>query len=662
MNKRRAGDDSLLGGKSLAVFVAVAFAMIACFAVFSLSDETDATDATSISLDKTEVTISLNGTTKKAEIKCIPTPAGADISGLKWESGDLEIASVTGDRTGKATVEVGSKSGVVYVTATLKVGDQEMTKRCKVTVELSATSISIEGGSFSVQADSTKSLSVKYEPEKATTTDVQWSSSNSNIATVDSSGKVKGVSVGQATITAKVKTADGDVTNSVTVTVTPVPVTGVSITNSPGTIDVGKTCVLTAEVTPKNASNKAVKWKSNNPNVMTIDENSGLLTPIDSGTATITVTTVDQGKTSSVNIIANVVSLKEIHIIPTEASLEVDEELRMQYSLDPADTSFKEVTWRSSNSNVATIDANGVVTGVSPGKATIVVESVRFGKTATAQIEVTKEYTIALDVNDDGSISDIEMAYLKEALSKTADKHLSARVQVASVTNSLIFDTKLIDTLLPYNCELLLCTSNTQVLFPHSALDNIDAKGRTAGIQVDTKELSEKYKYLEPGRVISISMLKNGNPVSASFGLTDVIVSYKYINSGSESPTSLRVCYLPENGNPYIVSDSYYDTETKTIVFETEHFSDYAYFFHDVNLPGPGFSMTMFGGMMAAVIVLLVLCIFLLRTHRQIPLLTSDVEPKEPRQPRQPREPREPRKFELRRKPKQPKQPKYHYR
>jgi hypothetical protein len=74
--------------------------------------------------------------------------------------------------------------------------------------------------------------------------------------------------------------------------------------------------------------------------------------------------------------------------------------------------------------------------------------------------------------------------------------------------------------------------------------------------------------------------------------------------------------------------------------------------------------MTMFGGMMAAVIVLLVLCIFLLRTHRQIPILTADLErsPREPRQPWQPREPREPRKFELRRKPKQPKQPKYHYR
>lgn len=660
----------MLGGRSLAVFVAVAFAMIACFAVFSLSDETDATDATSISLDKTEVTLSLNGSTDKTTITCTPTPAGADITGLKWESDEPDVATVTAGSKGKATVEIGKESGIAYVTATLKVGDRELTKTCKVTVEVSATSISIcDSGTvvqgISVQADGTKNLTVKFEPTDATTKSVEWSSSNSSIATVDSNGKVKGVSVGQATITAKVKTVDKDVTASVTVTVTPVAVTGVSITNSPGSINVGgQTYVLKAEVTPKNATNKAVKWSSNNPSVISVDADSGALTAHTSGTAMITVTTVDQQKTSSVNITANVIPVREINIIPTEASLEVDEELRMMYTLVPEDASYKEVTWKSSNTNVVKIDANGVITGVSPGKATIVVESVAHGKTATAQIEVVSEYTIPLEVNSDGSISDIEMAYLKEALSRAADKHLSARVQVASVTNSLIFDTKLIDTLLPYNCELLLCTSNTQVLFPHSALDNIDAKGRTAGIQVETKELTEKYKYLEPGKVISISMLKNGNPVSASFGLTDVIVSYKYINSGSESASSLRVCYVPENGSPYIVSDSYYDTETKMIVFGTDHFSDYAYFFHEVSLPGPGVSMTVFGGMMAAVIVLLVLCIFLLRTHRQIPILTADLErsPREPRQPRQPREPREPRKFELRRKPKQPKQPKYHYR
>jgi uncharacterized protein YjdB len=108
------------------------------------------------------------------------------------------------------------------------------------------------------------------------------------------------VAAGSATVT--VTTSDGNKTATCAVTVTSgssnVPVTGVSLNKTTMNLTVGITETLTATITPSNATNKAVTWRSSNTSVATVSV-YGLVTPVVAGSATITVTTSDGNKTAT---------------------------------------------------------------------------------------------------------------------------------------------------------------------------------------------------------------------------------------------------------------------------------------------------------------------------------------------------------------------------
>ena len=91
---------------------------------------------------------------------------------------------------------------------------------------------------------------------------------------------------------------------SLTVDAVTVPVNGVSLNKSETTLTVGGTAQLTATVTPTNATNQNVTWESSNPSVATVDE-SGKVTAVAPGEATITVTTEDGSKTATCTVIVH---------------------------------------------------------------------------------------------------------------------------------------------------------------------------------------------------------------------------------------------------------------------------------------------------------------------------------------------------------------------
>jgi len=150
--------------------------------------------------------------------------------------------------------------------------------------------------STSLVVDGTETLVPTITPSNATNKNVTWNSSNANIATVSTNGTVTGVSVGNVTIT--VTTVDGGKTASCEVTVSPVeiPLTGVSLNKGSTSLVFGGTETLTATITPLNATNQNLTWESSNPEVATVE--NGLITAVSTGTATITVTTVDGNKTA----------------------------------------------------------------------------------------------------------------------------------------------------------------------------------------------------------------------------------------------------------------------------------------------------------------------------------------------------------------------------
>ena len=197
--------------------------------------------------------------------------------------------------------------------------------------------ITLDKTTATVEEGATVTLTATVTPGNATDKTVTWSTSNEAIATV-SGGVVTGVKAGEVTITAKA----GDKSATCTVTVTAattepevVPVTGVTLSQTAVTLDIDQSITLTATVAPENATNKAVTWASDKTDVATVDAN-GKVTAVAAGTANITVTTQDGGKTATCVVTVNPATEPED---PTVVREWVDSALDYNYIVDNYGTS-----------------------------------------------------------------------------------------------------------------------------------------------------------------------------------------------------------------------------------------------------------------------------------------------------------------------------------
>ena len=134
-------------------------------------------------------------------------------------------------------------------------------------------------------------LTATVNPSNASNKNVYWASSDQAVATVDANGKVTAIKAGKTTIT--VTTEDGGKTASCSVTVNEriYPVISVTLDKTSVELKKGETVILTAAVAPKNATNKNVIWSSSDSSTAKVE--NGVVTAVESGTATITVTTED---------------------------------------------------------------------------------------------------------------------------------------------------------------------------------------------------------------------------------------------------------------------------------------------------------------------------------------------------------------------------------
>ncbi len=148
------------------------------------------------------------------------------------------------------------------------------------------------------------------------------------------------------------------------------PVTGVKLNRTQYTFNtIGNTLTLTPTVSPTDATNKAVSWKSSKTSVATVDAN-GKVTAVGNGAATVTVTTDDQGKTATCEItVAQWVT--GITLDKTTLALNEGQTVTLSPTISPSNANDKSVTWSSSNTDVATVDQEGLVMAVGTGTATI---------------------------------------------------------------------------------------------------------------------------------------------------------------------------------------------------------------------------------------------------------------------------------------------------
>lgn len=177
----------------------------------------------------------------------------------------------------------------------------------------------------------------------------------------------------------------------------PVSVTGVSLNKNATTIAIGANETLTATITPANADNQAVTWSSNNTAVASVDQ-TGKVTGVSAGTATITVTTQDGNKTATCTVTvpdpsADPVAVTGVSLNKTSTSLIVGATETLTATVAPANATNQAVTWSSNNTAVASVDQNGKVTAVAAGTATITVTTQDGNKTATCTVTVSAAVT-----------------------------------------------------------------------------------------------------------------------------------------------------------------------------------------------------------------------------------------------------------------------------
>lgn len=183
----------------------------------------------------------------------------------------------------------------------------------------------------------------------------------------------------------------------------PVAVTGVSLNKNATTIAIGANETLTATITPANADNQAVTWSSNNTAVASVDQ-TGKVTGVSAGTATITVTTQDGNKTATCTVTvpdpsADPVAVTGVSLNKTSTSLTVGASETLTATVAPANATNQAVTWSSNNTAVASVDQNGKVTAVAAGTATITVTTADGNKTATCTVTVSAAVQSGLTIH-----------------------------------------------------------------------------------------------------------------------------------------------------------------------------------------------------------------------------------------------------------------------
>lgn len=324
-----------------------------------------------ISLDKVTAEIT-KGETLQLTLKI--DPENAQYKTLEWKSSDNNVATV--DKNGLVSaIEKGE--------ADITVDVDGITAVCKVTVVgIPVESITLNQEQITLEKKQTAQLVATVLPEDADDKTVTWTSEDSNIATVDDKGLVTGVAAGETKIIA----ACGEVSAECVVTVDGIAVESIAIDKASLEMEVGETAQLTATVTPEDAENKEVIWTSSNEKVATVDE-TGLVTAIAVGEASIVAAcgniktdcpvTVSGKKSESITLDKESITLFEGK---TE---------QLTATVLPEDAEDKTVTWTSSDNSIATVDANGLVTAVAEGNATITATNTTLS--ATCAVTVKKE-------------------------------------------------------------------------------------------------------------------------------------------------------------------------------------------------------------------------------------------------------------------------------
>ena len=303
-----------------------------------------------------------NGDSKKIE------------SGATWISSNTEIATV--DESGLVTAVA---PGAANISATF----QEQTASLQVTVTGSQTplvAILLSPDNAELEAETQVTFTAKGVygdgQQYDITQSVTWSSSNTAVATVDSSGIVSGLAAGMVTISA----SSSNVQGMTALTVIPKKeLVSLNISSSSPTVFLNESLqlVLTATYNDQSTRNVAgdAQWSTDMPSVVSVDS-TGKVSGVGLGQATISASYDGQSATYAVTV-ADGPSVVRLTVSPTTLTLGLGAAQQLTVTAELSDGSSENVTtsatYQSSAPSTMTVSATGLVEAVTEGSAQITV-------------------------------------------------------------------------------------------------------------------------------------------------------------------------------------------------------------------------------------------------------------------------------------------------
>lgn len=373
---------------------------------------------------------------QKANLNVTYLPADTtDEKAVTWKSENESVATV--DENGVVTAVAGGKTKVI---ATAK-ANNKITAVCEVKVPIHTESIALNKTEITdLLKGKTEKLEVSFIPSNTEDSrEVKWTSSAADIAVVDANGTVKALKEGTATITAT--TVDGKHTASCTVTVKEIHLTDVKLDEmkNPSELFKGEKHQIKIGLNPIDTTDNVIyTFASSDEKVVSVDKN-GMVTALKNGKATITITVkttnTDFEKTLTYDITVEEIPLESIEIKGDVTSLEEGKTTKLNVVFNPTNTTDdKTVVWSSSDTKVATVDANGVVKAVKAGNVKI-----------TAKVgDKTAEYALKVTAKANGTNNKNEKPADGGAVKTGDSNHISGFVvamllSIAAIVGVVIF-------------------------------------------------------------------------------------------------------------------------------------------------------------------------------------------------------------------------------
>lgn len=405
--------------------------------------------------------VDLDKTTKKSfdlspYVELVPSNTTED-DDLEWSSDKPEIASVdtngvvtaVGNGTANVTVKCGEFSATIPVNVTTSVGSLTFTQ-----------------SNYTVNFEETRNLKdeLTVNPEDAVYDKIEWSSDKPEIASVDENGVVTGVAKGTANITARV----GNVSKTVAVTVA-VPLKSITLSTDTVTVYKGKSETVVVTPQPEGAVWETLEASLNSgAEFAEVKEvsNGVQITGVKEGNAVVAIS-VNGNQTGDLYKLVNVV-VKENRVTSATITNEEGAELLRGETLEmkgefeveePGVESTDDTTmkWESLNPEIATVDENGVVTGVKEGTATIRLTVA--GQTDEYVVTVKEVHVDGIVISED-TLTELEALEsltvgdtIKVPFTVTPEGTITDTVEEILEFINVEYDEDLVDVTVEYNKE-----------------------------------------------------------------------------------------------------------------------------------------------------------------------------------------------------------------